>query len=72
MNSAPLWAKVFSFLNKVFPWLIAFAAYMKGKASEREKIDIENLKKEKEYAEIDASKPDTVDDDLVRMREGTF
>jgi hypothetical protein len=72
MNTALFWAKAISFLNKVFPWIVAFAAYMKGKAAVREEINIENLKKEKEYAEIDASKPDTVDDDISRMREGTF
>jgi hypothetical protein len=66
------WISLVSLLNKLAPWLMVAFAYLKGKAVEREALDKRNLEKQVEYAEIDANKPDTIDDDTDRMRQGTF
>lgn len=66
------WVRLLSFLNKVAPWLVVLVAYMKGRKAAQEEVNQINLEKELEYAKIDAAKPDTIDDDLDRMRSGTF
>lgn len=69
---ASLWISLVSLLNKIAPFILVGLAYLKGKAAEREEVNKANLEKQVEYAEIEASKPDTVDDDLSRMREGSY
>lgn len=68
----PWYVSLISLLNKIAPWLVALAAYMKGKSAAREEVEKANLEKELEYAKIDRDKPDSVDDDLDRMRTGSF
>jgi len=65
-------AGLVSLLNKIAPWVMVGLAFLKGQSSAYEKVDKKNLEKELEYAKIDAAKPDTIDDDIERLRNSSF